>query len=249
MAVDHLWNRYWEGDPGARDELMVSYLPLVRYVASTIGVPAHVDHADLEAYGVFGLADAIERFRPELGFKFETYGVRRIRGAILDHLRSLDWVPRTVRSSARKIDRAMAELEAQLHREPTAAEVAEHLGLTEEELHAQLSLVANSNQGSLDESSATLEGERASLGDQLGDASVEDQAFAAALESQVRSAVLACLPRLEERDRMIIALHYLEDVTLGGIAEILEVTESRACQMVAKANLAMRRELLELAHT
>lgn len=249
MGIDTIWQRYWDGDASARDELMINYLPLVRYVASTIGVPSHVDHADLEAYGVFGLADAIERFKPELGFKFETYGVRRIRGAILDQLRSLDWVPRSVRATARRIDHAMAALEAELHREPTTVELAERLDIDLEELHAAMALVSNSHQGSLDEASSRGEdGERASLGERIGDPSVEDQAFAAALESTVRAKLMDALPRLDERDRAIVAMHYLEDMSLGDIARVLSVTESRACQMVAKANHAVRRELLELAH-
>jgi len=130
-----------------RDRLVLHYAPLVKYVAGRIGtgLPAHVDNGDLVQAGIFGLVDAIERFEPDRGLKFETYAMQRIRGAILDDLRAQDWVPRSVRSRAREVERAMEKLESKLHRSASDLEVAEELGITVEELRdlfAQLQLTS-----------------------------------------------------------------------------------------------------------
>ncbi|HOT81610.1 MAG TPA: sigma-70 family RNA polymerase sigma factor, partial [Microthrixaceae bacterium] len=125
--VNVLWSRYQEaGDPGIRDALILNYSPLVKYVASrvSVGLPQNVEHADLVSYGMFGLIDAIDKFEPDRGFKFETYAISRIKGAILDELRSIDWVPRSVRSKVRSVEKAFAKLEAREGRAPTDEEVA-----------------------------------------------------------------------------------------------------------------------------
>src|SRR3954467_9242996 len=134
-------------DQGIRDRLILTYAPLVKYVAGRLGsgLPAHVDEGDLTSYGLLGLIGAIERYDPERDVKFETYAIARIKGAIIDELRAMDWVPRSVRSRAREIERAIAELERQLHRAPTDEEIAKKVGITEEELNESLSEISRSS--------------------------------------------------------------------------------------------------------
>src|SRR5215217_7445770 len=131
-----LWQEFKRsGDRILRDRLILTYAPLVKYVAGRLGsgLPAHVDEGDLVSYGLLGLIGAIERFNPELGIKFETYAISRIKGSIIDELRSMDWVPRSVRARARDIERAIADLESRLTRAPTDEEIASKLGITEDE--------------------------------------------------------------------------------------------------------------------
>src|SRR5690606_24914507 len=137
--IDHEedWKAYKEtGDPEIRDRLIVAYTPLVRYVANRVGqnLPQNVEHTDLASYGTFGLVDAIEKFDLGRGFKFETYAIARIRGAIIDELRSIDWVPRSIRSKQRTVDTAVRKLESELHRAPTEEELALELGFSQEAL-------------------------------------------------------------------------------------------------------------------
>ena len=139
--------------PGVRDRLILTYAPLVKYVAGRLGsgLPAHVDEDDLVSYGLLGLIGAIERFDPDREIKFETYAIARIKGSIIDELRALDWVPRSVRARARDIERAIAELETKLGRAPTDEEIAEKLGLTEDELGASLTEISRTSIAALDE--------------------------------------------------------------------------------------------------
>ena len=139
VELRDLWRRYKEeGDATARERLVVAYSPMVKFVAGRLGagLPSHVEDADLISYGLVGLIGAIERFEPERGIKFETFAMTRIRGAIIDELRSLDWVPRSVRSRAREIEAAQAKLEHELQRAPSEAELAAKLDMTEEELQS-----------------------------------------------------------------------------------------------------------------
>lgn len=126
QVIDRLGDHEGERDQGVRDQLLVHYSPLVKYVAGrvAVGLPANVEQADLISYGIFGLIDAVEKFDPARGYKFETYAIARIKGAILDELRSIDWVPRSVRAKARSLERAYAKLEAMHRRTPTDEEVA-----------------------------------------------------------------------------------------------------------------------------
>src|ERR1700746_1299140 len=148
----------WRGVRGAggeaiRDRVIVTYAPLVKYVAGRLGsgLPAHVDDEDLVSYGLLGLIGAIERYDPDRDIKFETYAIARIKGAIIDELRAMDWVPRSVRSRAREIERAIAALEARLGRAPTDEEIAGKLGISEDELNESLGDIARSSIAALDE--------------------------------------------------------------------------------------------------
>src|ERR671936_1936319 len=149
-----LWREYRPtGDTGIRDRLILTYAPLVKYVAGRVGsgLPAHVDDGDLVQYGLLGLISAIERYDPDRDVKFETYAIARIKGAIIDELRAMDWVPRSVRSRAREIERGIAALEAKLGRAPTDEEIAAKLGITPEELETSLAEIARSSIAALDE--------------------------------------------------------------------------------------------------
>lgn len=243
------WEAYKRaGDRPARDELILHYAPLVHIVAARLaaGAPSHVDRADLVSYGVFGLIDAIEKFEPERGHRFETYAMARIRGHIVDELRSFDWVPRSVRAKARAVDEALSRLEAELHREPTDSELAEALGLDEEELRRVLAQVALINQVTFDTTlGAALEGDQ---GLTLGDVLVADEDDAPGHNVEVaelRAALAAAIERLSARERDVVALYYHDGLTLAEIGEVLGVTESRVCQIHAKTVMSLRNRLAE----
>ena len=153
-VVASLWAEYKStGAEQARERLILNYAPLVKFVAGRVasGLPQSVDQADLVSYGVFGLIDAIDKFEPERGWKFETYAISRIKGAIIDELRSIDWVPRSVRNKAREVERAYSKLEAELHRTPEESEVAKEIGVTEAELQQILSQISYVGVVALDE--------------------------------------------------------------------------------------------------
>jgi RNA polymerase sigma factor for flagellar operon FliA len=243
-----LWRQYGAShDRGYRDRLMLHYAPLVKYVAGRVGtgLPAHVDVADLVQSGIFGLADAIEKFEPERGLKFETYAMQRIRGAILDELRSQDWVPRSVRGRARDVERALERLGNQLQRTPTDAEIATELqiGLRDlRDLYAQFQLTSVV---ALDELMVAGRGD-ASLAETLPDEGADDPV--ARLVDQVNRRQLAdAIAQLGERDRMVVSLYYFENLTLAEIGRVLGVTESRVCQLHTRAVLRLRTKLAEHA--
>src|SRR5829696_6850569 len=170
-----LWQEFKRtGDRGLRDRLILTYAPLVKYVAGRLGsgLPAHVDEGDLVSYGLLGLIDAIERYDPGRDIKFETYAITRIRGAIIDELRALDWVPRSVRARARAIERAIGELEAKLGRAPNDDEIAAKVGLSQEELDESLTDISRSSIAALDELWASSgDGDQVSLLDTIEDES------------------------------------------------------------------------------
>lgn len=243
--VDGLWERFKDtGDPEARERLILHYSPLVKYVAGRVGagLPRSVDQNDLASYGLFGLIDAIDKFELERGFKFETYAINRIKGAILDELRALDWVPRSVRSRARQIETGIAEMEHALQRAPTDEELAKHLDMDLEELQSALAEIGRSGIAALDEfigaDSST------SVGDMLADpAGVNpESAFQAA---ETRHGLVDAINRLPHRERLVVTLYYYEGMTLAEIGEVLGVTESRVCQIHAKTMMSLRNRLGE----
>ena len=245
--VGELWRKFKEtNDASIREQLIMQYAPLVKYVAGRVGVglPASVEQADLVSYGIFGLIDAIEKFDLDRAIKFETYAISRIRGAIIDELRSLDWIPRSIRSRAREVEKAYAALEAELHRTPTEAEVAERLGVPLQELHQIFSKVSNANVMALDElmSPSSERGEGASLVDTLEDTRAEDPVLA--FEGEETKYLLArAIEQLSEREKIVVTLYYYEGLTLAEIGRILGVTESRICQMHTKAVVQLRKKL------
>ncbi|WP_033400452.1 FliA/WhiG family RNA polymerase sigma factor [Actinokineospora enzanensis] len=243
-----LWRRFGERrEQDLRDRLVLHYAPLVKYVAGRVGtgLPAHVDVSDLIQSGIFGLVDAIEKFEPERGLKFETYAMQRIRGAILDDLRAQDWVPRTVRGRAREVERGIERLGGRLQRTPTDAELATELGLSVGELrdvYAQLQLTSVV---ALDELAAAGRGVN-SLADVLEDEAADDP-VALLVDQDNRRQLAEAIGLLVERDRVVVTLYYFENLTLAEIGRVLGVTESRVCQLHTRAVLRLRAKLMETA--
>jgi len=248
-ALKALWIEYKEtADAGLRERLILHYSPLVKYVAGRVGVglPPNIEQADLVSYGIFGLIDAIDKFDLERAIKFETYAINRIRGAIIDELRSIDWIPRSVRSKAREVEKAYSSLEAQLHRTPTEIEVAEHMGIALSDLHSIFSQVSYVNVVALDEllSVGGEKGDKLSLVDTLEDTKAEDPV--GAFEAEETKYLLAqAINTLPEREKIVVTLYYYEGLTLAEIGRVLGVTESRICQMHTKAVMQMRVKLAE----
>lgn len=224
-----------------RDKLIIQYSPLVKYVAGRVGVglPRNVEQSDLVSFGVFGLIDAIEKFDPERGYKFETYAIARIKGAILDELRSIDWVPRSVRSKARTLERAMSKLEAEHHRAPTDDEVADEMGVSQQQLQATLSQISFVGVAALDEMlSGGDRGESVTLGDTVADSG--DGPMGVYEVEEMRQILAESINRMPEREKIVLALYYYEGLTLAEIGRVLGVTESRVCQIHTKAVLQLR---------
>jgi RNA polymerase sigma factor for flagellar operon FliA len=248
-AIAELWRQYKDtGEERLRERLILHYSPLVKYVAGRVGVglPPNIEQADLVSYGIFGLIDAIEKFDIARAIKFETYAISRIKGAIIDELRSIDWIPRSVRSKAREVERAYAQLETKLHRTPTEAEVAQELGISLEDLHTIFGQVSFVNVVALDEllSAGGEKGDSVTLGDTLEDTKAEDpvQAF----ESEETKYLLAkAINLLPEREKIVVTLYYYEGLTLAEIGQVLGVTESRICQMHTKAVMQLRGKLAD----
>ena len=244
VELKELWRRCKEeGDERARERLVVAYSPLVKYVAGRMaaGLPSHVDEGDLISYGLIGLIGAIERYDLEREIKFETYAVSRIKGAIIDELRSLDWVPRSVRAKARDVERTHSALENQLQRAPTEAEMAAKLGVEVDDFRNTLLEIANSSVLALDDlwTIADAEGGQVSLLDTIRDPqAVDPQAEIDAVELKDRLA--DAIESLPDRERLVIALYYYENLTLREIGEVLGVTESRVSQLHTKAVLGLR---------
>jgi RNA polymerase sigma factor for flagellar operon FliA len=245
IELRELWRRYKsENDEHARERLVVAYSPLVKYVAgrTAAGLPPHVEEADLISYGLVGLISAIERFDLAREIKFETYAIMRIKGAIIDELRSLDWVPRSVRSRAREVERANVKLENALHRAPTDKEMK----ITVDELNESLLAISNSSMVALDElwSTSDSSGDQVSLMDTIEDPSAPDPAKALDV-GDLKDRIAESIALLPEREKLVIALYYYENLTLREIGEVLGVTESRVSQLHTKAVLRLRSRMQE----
>lgn len=235
-SVDALWRRFKDdGDREARDRLVVHYSPLVKFVAGRVrsGLPASVDQNDLVSDGVLGLMDAIDKFEPERGLQFQTYAVTRIRGSIVDGLRTSDWVPRSVREKIRDIDAAQSRLEARLGRAPSDAEIAAELDLSVEELRKVYSLTAHTSVVSFE----TV----------LDDEAPRAHADLPGADDDLPPGFLRAVRELAERDQVVVALYYWERLTLAEIGRVLGVTESRVSQLHSRATMSLRRKLLDAA--
>ncbi|MCW3005797.1 MAG: polymerase, sigma 28 subunit, FliA/WhiG [Solirubrobacterales bacterium] len=247
IELRDLWRRYKSsGDGRARERLVVAYSPLVKYVSGRMasGLPAHVEEADLISYGLVGLISAIERFDLDREIKFETYAITRIKGAIIDELRSLDWVPRSVRARARDIERANAKLEHRLQRAPTDEEMSLELEMTVDEFQEALLQISNSSVAALDElwTVSDASGDQVSLLDTLQDPGAPDPAQIMDA-TEMKDRVADAISRLPEREKLVVALYYYENLTLREIGEVLGVTESRISQLHTKAVLRLRSRL------
>jgi RNA polymerase sigma factor FliA len=247
IELRDLWRRYKDDrDEKARERLVLAYAPLVKYVAGRMssGLPSHVEESDLISYGLLGLISAIERFEPEREIKFETFAITRIKGSIIDELRSLDWVPRSVRTKAREIEKANAKLEHALHRAPTDQEMAKELDVTVDEFQDSLVRISNSSVVALDElwTVSDSSGDQVSLLDTIQDPHAADPAMEMDT-TEMKDRLADAIARLPEREKLVVALYYYENLTLREIGEVLGVTESRVSQLHTKAVLRLKSRL------
>ncbi|MFD7918598.1 RNA polymerase sigma factor WhiG [Streptomyces sp. NPDC059740] len=249
-SLQELWRAYKATDDDRlREQLILHYSPLVKYVAGrvSVGLPPNIDQSDFVSSGVFGLIDAIEKFDPGREIKFETYAITRIRGAMIDELRALDWIPRSVRQKARAVERAYTTLEAQLRRTPSDSEVASEMGIAVEELHGVFSQLSLANVVALDD----LLGvggdgnDRLSLMDTLEDTAA-DNPVEVAEDRELRRLLAGAINTLPQREKTVVTLYYYEGMTLAEIGQVLGVTESRVSQIHSKSVLQLRAKLADV---
>lgn len=229
--------------PKLREELIREYAPLARRAVDRLQITPWgcVNKDDLLSYAILGLIDAIDRFSPELGTPFEAFATPRVRGAVLDALRRLDWVPRSLRSDEAQLRQAFGRLESQLGHPPSTAEVASSLGITEEELDERLSMVARTSLLSLDDLVTGMGNST------LGDLTVGDEAddpYRDRERSEAKERLAATIATLPDREKQIVALYYFQEMTFKEIGCILSVTEQRVSQLHARAMLRMSHKLL-----
>jgi RNA polymerase sigma factor for flagellar operon FliA len=244
---ESLWNDYVaHHDPRLRERIILQYAPLVKYVVGrlAINMPTIIDSDDIISYGTMGLIDAVERFDPVRGIKFETYAIARIRGAIIDALRSLDQIPRTARQRAREIEAAIADLEAKLKRPPYDEEVAAHIGLDVDryrEACVRTSVVTLSLDSmlNLDDDDGHTPGTRAYA---FEDRDSPDP-VSVTEKREMEVALVGAVKNLPERERLVLSLYYFEELTMKEISRVLEISESRVCQLHAQAILRLRASL------
>ena len=232
--------------PSLREQIVLEHTPLIRYIVNRIAVrlPSHIDLDDLHNTGVIGLMDAIEKYDPEKNCKFKTYAEFRIKGAILDQLRSLDWVPRSVRQKSRRLERAYGEVEQRLGRTASEDEVADSLGLQIEKFHELLNQVRGISLVNLEEIRGTnSDGDRAgTFADIVEDVNSENP-FASLKLTEMKSVIADTIGTLPEKERLVVSLYYYEDLNMKEIGGILGITESRVCQIHTKAVLRLRAKL------
>ncbi|MFB6357231.1 MAG: RNA polymerase sigma factor WhiG [bacterium] len=245
---DEYWERYKEeGDMQARDDLIVQYSPLVKHVVGKLAkkMPPNVDFDDLVGYGTLGLIDAIEKFDHTRGIKFKTYAIPRIRGSILDELRARDWIPRSVRRKARRIENAIETLENMHGRTVSNEEVAEYMGMDLEEFNDMLSEVSGTSLLSLDEMWSVNEDDDEVPLQEAIESEQAEQPDSVVEREEVKQRLVDEIRELPEKERIVITLYYYEDLTLREIGESLDLTESRVSQIHSKATATLRGRLSE----
>lgn len=247
--IDALWQEYAQKkSKAAKDKLLVEYAPLVKYTAHRIAVnlPSSVEVDDLVSSGILGLIKAVETFDLSRGIKFETYATHKIRGAILDELRALDWVPRSVRQKARQLQRVYAKLQGDLGRMPYDDEVSKELGVSISEFEQLLSDVTPTTIVSLEEAMPTG-GDSDSKSIHIVD-TIEDPEGSNPLKDlgyqEVKRILKESIMELPEKEKLVVALYHYEELTLKEIGEVLGVSESRISQIHSKAILKLRSRLL-----
>jgi RNA polymerase sigma factor for flagellar operon FliA len=246
---DEFWLEYRQNrDPKIREMFIKQYAPLVKYVAGkvAVGMPHNVEFDDLVGFGVFGLLDAIDKFDPEKNVKFKTYAVTRIRGAIFDELRSIDWVPRSVRQKTREVEEAIGSLEAQLGRTATDQEIANSLGMDENEFIKTMMRISGTSILSLNDVwFSGDENDKVSIGDSIeSPASLNPDVIVE--KEEIRRVIVEAIEELPDKEKKILVLYYYEDLTLREIGQVLEVTESRVSQLHTKAILRLRAKLTNI---
>ncbi|HOE09118.1 MAG TPA: RNA polymerase sigma factor WhiG [Treponemataceae bacterium] len=243
---DELWVEFHKTrSPQLRDMFIRQYMPLVKYVAGKIavGMPGSVEFDDLVGFGQFGLLDAINKFDPEKNVKFKTYAVTRIRGAVFDELRQLDWVPRSVRQKSREIEDTIVRLESNLGRTASDAEVASAMGLSEADFQQTVLKVSGTSILSLNDVwYAGDDSDHMSIGDSIEAPSSLNPDVIVERE-EIRRVIIEAINELPEKEKMVLVLYYHEDMTFKEIGQVLEVSESRISQLHTKANLRLRAKL------
>ena len=238
MDIQRLWLQYVQTkDNQLKEQLLVHYLPVVKFVVGKMitSLPSSVNFDDLESAGIMGLISAIDRYNPKLGVKFETFVVPRIRGAILDELRSLDWVPRSVRSKARQLEKAIEEVEARTGKKADPLAVAQQMGLTLEEYETLMGKVAMGNGLlSLDREFSDGEDKNGTMYDLVKNAKSENPE-GQLIDEEMKQVLIDAINDLPENERMVISLYYYEELTLKEIGVILNISESRVSQIHTKA--------------
>jgi RNA polymerase sigma factor for flagellar operon FliA len=244
--IDSLWRKWKEtNDPDAKVKLIEHYLGLVDYVTSrmSIGLPRNVSKDDLMSYGIMGLIDAMEKFDLNRSLQFETYASWRIRGSIIDGLRETDWVPRSVREKARKIEEAYQHLEQEHLRSVTDREISDYLQVSEEQFREMLQEVSAATVCSLEEPIREDEPEtRLSMLEDIHAKNPEDTVR----ELYLKESLARAIERLTEKERTVISLFYFEELSLGEIAQVMSLTPSRISQLHSKAILRLRAHLSRL---
>lgn len=246
---EKLWLEYKKTRSTAlRDKFIRQYMPLVKYVAGkvSVGLPASIEYDDLVGFGQFGLLDAINKYDPEKNVKFKTYAVTRIRGAIFDEMRQLDWVPRSVRQKSREIEDVIVELESRLGRPATDAEIAKEMDMSEEEFQQTVMKVSGTSVLSLNDVwYSGDDNDHMSIGDSIESPSSMNPDVHVERE-EVRKVIIQAINELPEKEKMVIVLYYHEDLTFKEIGQVLDVSESRISQLHTKANLRLRAKLTNL---
>jgi RNA polymerase sigma factor for flagellar operon FliA len=246
---EQLWIQYRKKrDPKIREDFIKQYAPLVKYVAGkvAVGMPHNIEFDDLVGFGVFGLLDAIDKFDPEKNVKFKTYAVTRIRGAIFDELRLMDWVPRSVRQKTREVEEAISSLEAQLGRTATDQEIAKSMGMDEGEFTKTMMKISGTSILSLNDVwFSGDESDKVSIGDSI-ESPMSLNPDVIVEKEEIRRVITDALSELPDKEKKILVLYYYEDLTLKEIGQVLEVTESRVSQLHTKAITHLRSKLTNI---
>lgn len=246
---DELWHEFKKTrSTKIRDQFIRQYMPLVKYVAGKVstGMPESVEFDDLVGYGQFGLLDAISKYDPDKNVKFKTYAVTRIRGAIFDELRELDWVPRSVRQKSREIEDTITELEAKLGRTASDAEIAKAMGMTESEYETVVMKVSGTNILSLNDVwYSNDDSDNMSIGDNI-EAPNSMNPDVIVERKEIKRVIIQAINELPQNEKMVIILYYHEDLTFKEIGQVLNVSESRISQLHSKANLRLRAKLTSI---
>ena len=241
-----LWKEFEKTKSVAiRDKLIRQYMPLVKWVAGRVstGMPESVEFDDLVGFGQFGLLDAINKYDPSKNVKFKTYATTRIRGAIFDELRELDWVPRSVRQKSREIEDTIVELEAKLGRTATDAEIAQAMNMTEAEYQTTIMKVSGTSVLSLNDVwYSGDDSENISIGDSIEAPSSLNPDVIVERE-EIRRVIIQAIKELPENEQKVIVLYYHNDLSFREIGAVLNVSESRVSQLHSKANLRLRAKL------
>jgi len=245
--LDPLWKKYLKGrDPKFKENLVVQYISLVKYVAGRlmITLPPSVELNDLESAGVMGLIDAIERYDPKYGVKFESYAIPRIKGSMLDELRKLDWIPRSIRSKTRELEKVIQQVENEKGGPATDEELSEKLNISLDEYYDLLKEVGTTSLMSLDEILYDSDGGKADLHEVIEDTEAENTMDEINRE-ELKDVMIKAIDDLPEIERLVIALYYYEELTLKEIGQVLQLSESRISQIHTKTILSLRAKLKE----